>query len=182
MDEIIVDTERAQVHPLVVMPGRPMMCTDDLAGAYQFVAALQRSTLPAGPFEIGLDGGGEGELFRSLQVETDLSVPGAVASAGEIGKARSEPARSGIIVETIGRSAYAFDASCGIGYLGVINDTHWVTDEEMPDAWPEAVVANGDLVVTVRLRTKPGPHIKATAKGHTVVYRPTVGKPPECQG
>jgi hypothetical protein len=128
MDEVIVDTERAQVYPFVVMPGAPMTCTADLAGAYQFVAALQRSALPAGSFEIGLDGGGDGELFRSLQVETDLSVPGAVASTGEVGKARSEPPRSGIVVETIGKSPYAFDASCGIGYLGVINDTHWVTD------------------------------------------------------
>ncbi len=182
MDEVIVDSERAQVYPLVVMPGEPMMCTDDLAGAYQFVAALHRSALPVGPFEIGLDGGGDRQLFRSLQVETDLSVPGAVASGDEVGKPRSKPARSGIIVETIGKWAYAFDASCGIGHLGVINDTHWVTDEEMPDAWAQAVADNGDLVVAVRLRTKPGPHIKATANGHTVVYQPTVGEPPECQG
>lgn len=182
MDEVIVDTERAQVYPFVVMPGRPMMCTDDLAGAYQFVAALQRSALPVGPFEIGLDGGRDRQLFRSLQVETDLSVPGAVASGDEVRKPRSGPARSGIIVETIGKSAYAFDASCGIGYLGVINDTHWVTEEEMPNAWAGAVAENGNLVVTVRLRTRPGPHIKATAGGQTVVYQPTVGEPPECQG
>jgi hypothetical protein len=78
MEEIIVDHEHGQVYPLTVDPENHMGCTDDLTGAWQFVAALERDQLPSGPFEIGLYGDGQGgELFRALHVEADLSVPGA---------------------------------------------------------------------------------------------------------
>jgi hypothetical protein len=78
MDEIIVDRERSQVYPLVVNPDPVVFCADDLTGAYQFVAAVARSELPPGPFEIGLRGGAEGGLWRSLSIDADLTVPGSV--------------------------------------------------------------------------------------------------------
>ena len=124
MDEVIVDGERDQVYPVVVHPDDPMACTDEPAGSYQFVAALERAELPSGPFEIGLPSG-DGELWRSLWVETDITVPGAVAGRDDIGS-RPRYARSGTTQETIGRFQYAMDASCGISYLGVINDVHWI--------------------------------------------------------
>ena len=75
MDEVIVDRERSRVYPLIVNPDPVVFCTDDLTGAYQFVAALARAELPPGPFEIGLPGGGNGELWRSLSIDADLTVP-----------------------------------------------------------------------------------------------------------
>jgi hypothetical protein len=79
LDEIIVDRERSQVYPLIVDTDNSLACTSDLVGTYQYVAALDRAELPAGPFEIGL-GGGDGELWRSLHVDADLTVPGSVVA------------------------------------------------------------------------------------------------------
>ncbi len=82
MDEVIVDRERGQVYPLIVNPDLVIACTSDLAGAYQFVAALERAELPAEPFEIGFGGGGE-KLWGSLRVDADLTVPGSVATTDD---------------------------------------------------------------------------------------------------
>ena len=181
MDQVIVDVERAQVYPFIVMPGGPIGCTDDLAGAYQFVAAVERKALPEGPFEIGLGGGG-GELFRSMQVGVDLSEPGSVVTADDLRSPDGRPAtlRSGAVVETIGRSRYTFDVTCGIGYLGVINDTHWVTAEEMPAKWQTRVPEDGELSVTIRLRTEPEPHVRALRNGVEVRYEPAPEAPDGC--
>lgn len=83
MDEVIVDLERSLVYPLIVNPDLVVACTDDLVGAYQFVAALERSELPRGPFELGL-AGGDGDLWRSFRVDADLTVPGSVAEPEQI--------------------------------------------------------------------------------------------------
>jgi hypothetical protein len=182
MDEVIVDRDRAQVYPLVVNPDLAVVCTDDLAGAYQFVAALERDELPPGPFEIGLGGGGGGELWRSRWVDADLSQPGSVAGADDIGKPPPRYPRSGTIQEPFGSFRYVMDASCGIGYLGVINDVHWVTaTDEIPPAWAEAVEPDGDLLVRVRLRTKPEPHARVSLGGTTVRYEPASEAPPACE-
>ena len=85
MDEVIVDHDRSQVYPLIAHLDEAVACTSDLAGAYQFVAAVERAELPPGPFEIGL-GGGDGELWRSLRIDTDLTLPGAVAGPDDIEK------------------------------------------------------------------------------------------------
>ena len=79
MDEVIVDRERSRVYPLIVNPDPVVFCTDDLTGAYQFVATVPRAELPLGPFELGLRGGDDGELWRSVSVDGDLTVPGSVA-------------------------------------------------------------------------------------------------------
>jgi hypothetical protein len=180
MDEVIVDRELSQVYPLIVSPDNPMACTDDLAGAYQFVAALERAELPSGPFEIGL-GGGDGELWRSLWVDTDLTAPGAVAGPDDVGQPPPQHPRSGTIQEPFGRFRYAMDASCGIGYLGVINDVDWVAATgDIPAAWADAVQPDGDLVVSVRLRTKPKPHATASLNGSSVRYEPAAKAPPAC--
>ena len=62
------------------MPTTPIACTDDLVGAYQFVVALDRSALPAGPFDVGLPAG-DGTLWRSLSVSADLSQPAVLGLA-----------------------------------------------------------------------------------------------------
>jgi hypothetical protein len=182
LDEVIVDRELSQVYPLIVDPDGRMACTDDLVGAYQFVAALERAELPAGPFEIGL-GGGDGELFRSLWVDADLTVPGSVAGPDDIGEPPPRFPRSGTFQEPFGSFRYAMDASCGIGYLGVINDVHWVAaTDEIPAAWADAVEPNGDLVVSVRWRETPEPYAMASRDGHSVRYEPASDAPPACKG
>jgi len=181
MDEVIVDRERSQVYPLIVNPDVVLACTSDLAGAYQFVAAIQRAELPSGPFEIGL-GGGDGGLWRSSWVDVDLTAPGSVAGVGDIGEPPPRYPRSGTVQEPFGRFEYVMDASCGIGYLGVINDVHWVAEtNEVPAAWADAVQPDGEIVVTVRLRTKPEPHAKVSRDGHAARYEPAPDAPPTCE-
>jgi hypothetical protein len=181
MDEVIVDREREQVYPLVVNTDQAIACTDDLSGAYQFVAALERAELPPGPFEIGLDGGGGGALWRGRWVDVDLSQPGSVAGEDDIGKPPRRYPRSGTLQEPFGSFRYVMDASCGAGYLGVINDTHWVTDRQgLPAAWANAVEPDGDLLVKVRLRTKPEPHARVSLGGTTLRYEPASEAPPAC--
>jgi hypothetical protein len=182
MDEVIVDRERSQVYPLIVYPDGPMLCTDDLAGAYQYVAALERTELPPGPFEIGL-GGGDGELWSSVLVDADLTSPGAVAGPGDIGEPPPRYPRSGTTQEPFGSFTYAMDTDCGVGYLGVINDVHWVTrSDEIPTVWADGVEPDGDLIVQVRLRTEPGPHALVSYAGETVRYVPVARAPPACEG
>lgn len=127
LDDIVIDREARQVWPLVVMPDNPVVCTEDLAGSYQFVAGLERTRLPVGPFEIGLDPQPNGGLFGGIEVNADLSRSGASVSPTEIGESEPLPPRSGTIVETVGSSKYAFDTNYGIGYLGVVNDVHWLS-------------------------------------------------------
>jgi hypothetical protein len=180
MDEVIVDRGRSQVYPLVVDPDNHMGCTDDLTGAYQFVAALERSELPPGPFEIGLRDR-SGELWRSLAVDADLTFPGSVAGPDAIADSPPRVARSGTFQEPFGSFDYVMDASCGIGYLGVINDVHWVAQmDAVPAAWADVVGANGDLQVTVRLRTRPSPHALVSLAGQTVRYEPAGDAPVAC--
>jgi hypothetical protein len=114
-------------------------------------------------------------------VDADLSQPGSVAAGDDIGKPPPRYPRSGTYQEPFGSFRYVLDASCGIGYLGVINDAHWVAgSEEVPPAWAEAVEPDGELLVTVRLRTKPGPHAKVSLGGTTVRYEPASEVPPAC--
>lgn len=90
MDEVIVDRARSQVYPLIVNPDPVVACTDDLTGAYQFVAAIPRAELPPGPFELGLQGG-DGDLWRSLSIDADLTIPGSVVGLEGEGSAEPSP-------------------------------------------------------------------------------------------
>jgi hypothetical protein len=81
-----------------------------------------------------------------------------------------------------GKSPYALDATCGIGYLGRINDIHWVTEEQgVPAEWAEAVETDGEIIVTVRLRGEPDSHVTATANGYSLRYEPVRDAPVVCE-
>lgn len=187
LDDVIVDDARSLVYPLIVMPDAPMMCTADLAGAYQYFVALERNRLPESPFmiQLGPDDPPRGAPKLRTVVEIDLSDPGVVAEKGDVhpdrGERQSEPERSGTVIEPFGKTRYEFDVRCGIGYLGEVNDIHWVTDEtDIPRAWMESVDDESDIVVTVRLRGGPDPHVTATANGRGVRYEPVQEAPPSC--
>ena len=68
-------------------------------------------------------------------------------------------------------------------HLGVINDVHWVAGtDEVPPAWAESVEPDGELLVTVKLRTRPEPHAMVSLGGTTVRYEPASQAPPVCEG
>lgn len=181
LDDVIVDLEAALVYPQLVNPDLQMMCTDDLTGSWQFIVLLDRDRLPPGPFTVQL---GATPVARDRTiVEVDLSEPGVVAPPGAIHRAPHagrEPNRSGTYMETMGSIRYAMDVTCGIGYLGQVNDVDWVTDvEAIPDAWIEAIDGQ-ELVVRLRLRARPEPRMTASVGGESVVYRPSPDGPPAC--
>jgi hypothetical protein len=112
-------------------------------------------------------------------VEVDLRTAGSITKKGdahfdrERQKARPVPQRSGTSMQPSGKSPYAFDTDCGIGYLGQINDIHWVAEEqEIPAEWVEAIDMDGEIIVAVRLRGEPDSHVTATANGYSLRYEP----------
>lgn len=190
LDGVVVDEERSIIWPDVVWPDHPVVCTADLAGAHHFFVALERDRLPAPPFwiQLGADDPPGGAPKERTVVEVDLQIPGSITEKGdahfdrEMQKATPLPQRSGTSMQPRGKSRYAFDATCGIGYLGRINDIHWVTEkQQIPAEWAEAIDMDGEIIVTVRLRGEPDPHVTATANGHSLRYEPVRNAPEVCE-
>jgi hypothetical protein len=191
LDDVVVDSDAAVVYPLLVDPEANMACTSDLAGAWQFLVALERSRLPAGPFHVQLGpadppGGAPGE--RTV-VDVDLSMPGSTAGPGDIHVdptiGEPQPERSGTTLEPapFGVSDYAFDVRCGVGYLGELNGIDWVSDvTDVPAAWQGSVGEDGELVVRVAIVEGPDPHVTATLNGETLRYDAVREAPPACEG
>ena len=86
LDGVIVDADRALVHGEIVIPGNAVGCTAD-ARPHSYVVAIDRSTLPVGPFAIQLDAEDPpaGAPEERTLVDADLSTPGAVATPDQIG-------------------------------------------------------------------------------------------------
>ena len=187
MDDVLIDHETAVIYPQVVDLDGSVMCTDDLVGTYQYVVALDRGQLPTGPFVVQMSGPDRYGAGRDQTVvEVDLTGPGTGATKGDIHAAvtagKQPPARSGSFIEPFGKWEYVIDASCGIGYLGQLNDIDWVTDQtDVPDAWLPLVGPDDELLVSIAIRAKPQPHVDATLDGHTVRYLPAAQAPPVCE-
>ncbi len=119
-DDVVIDREQALVHAEIVLVDPPGGCNDD-ANPRAYVVAVDRELLPAGPFavQLGSDDPPGGAPEERTLVDVDLSVPGSVAAADEVGldPAPPEPdaAHSGDIVgaieEPVARGCVHF--SCG---------------------------------------------------------------------
>ncbi|MFO7532185.1 MAG: hypothetical protein R6W93_06955 [Candidatus Limnocylindrales bacterium] len=189
LDDVIVDADAGLVYPHLVNPRADLACTDDIAGAWQFLVALERSRLPAGPFRIQLGPSDPppGAPRERTVVEIDLSLPGTVAGAGDIHFdptiGELPPRRSGMVIEPFGAWDYGFDVRCGIAYLGEINGIHWVSDRtELPAAWQESVDPDGELLVSITIETGADAHIEASLNGERVRYDAVREAPPACEG
>jgi hypothetical protein len=189
LDDVIVDAEQGLVYPLLVDPEANIACTDDIAGSWQFIVALERDRLPVGRFmiQLGPEDPPAGAPQERTVVDVDLSTPGAIADRDDvhfdpsIGEPR--PLRSGTGVEPFGESLYAFDVRCGIGYLGEINEIHWVSNTtDVPEAWQESVTEDGELVVRIALVPGEDAHAEASLNGKTIRYDAVREPPPACAG
>lgn len=175
------------MYPLLVDPDASIRCTADISGAWQFVVALDRARLPAGPFmlQLGPTDPPAGAPKERTVVEIDLSQAGVDAAKGDVHFDRElgkpQPWRSGAVLEPFGEWDYALDTRCGIGSLGEINAIDWATDATaVPDAWAPAVGDDGELVVKVAIRSEPEAHVDATANGLTIRYLPATAPPLAC--
>jgi hypothetical protein len=189
LDDVIVDADAGLVYPLLVNPSADLACTDDIAGAWQFLVEFERSRLPAGPFviQLGPNDPPPGAPKERTVVEVDLSLPGAAAGEDEVHFDPTigdlQPRRSGMVIEPFGAWDYAFDVHCGIGYLGEINGIHWVSDRsELPTAWQDAVGPHGELLVSITIETGADAHVEASLNGERVRYDAVREAPPDCQG
>lgn len=69
-----------RLDPVIVSPDDDSGCTDDLAGVWVFLVAVDRSVLPEPPFAVG---GGSPRSSNVGMVRVDLSEPGSVAVGGD---------------------------------------------------------------------------------------------------
>jgi hypothetical protein len=78
MDDVVFDQERRIVHGDFVIPGVHQGCNDD-ANPEAYVVAVERSALPAAPFDVQLDADDPpaGAPEERTTVDVDLHSPGA---------------------------------------------------------------------------------------------------------
>ncbi len=182
LDDVVVDG--STVHALIVLPDKPIACTAD-ANPHAYVVAVERSKLPAGPFVIQLDAEGppSGAPEERTVVDADLSLPGAVASPGQIGSDPNLPepyyVQSGQIIETEFPQPFLFYIHCGIEWLGEFNDLVWRTEAPTPPEWTTSAI---DESLEMQITILPGapPTIEAVANGVTVIYEPSADPFPGC--
>jgi hypothetical protein len=187
LDDVVADRDRALVHSEITYLDVGA-CTADAIG-HAYIVAYERAKLPEGPFAIQLWSAllAPGVIDSRTIVEVDLSTPGSTAQPGEVHSDGSQPetnyATPGDIIETGFPWDYRQTAHCGLEWLGPLNEVSWRTDEAdsgdwIPDAWRDAIV-DGEIRLEVLMETNP-PKLKATANGHTVVYRATAENRPGC--
>jgi hypothetical protein len=187
VDDVVVDIQHRPVlvYPLIVVPGGDDMCTDD-ANPHAYVVAIERGRLPVGAFatQLGPEDPPPGAPEERTLVNTDLSSPGAVATAEEIGpdpaliEASQQPEifDSGEYLWSDPPWRYRLSVRCGIGVLGQLNGIWWMTGADtvaVPSEWTDLVdVTSESIIVEVNLNDEPDPTMTATANGHTVTYEP----------
>lgn len=78
MDDVVLDLDRRLVHGGFVIPGVHQGCHDD-ANPEAYVVAVERSALPAAPFDVQLDADDPpaGAPEERTTIEVDLRSPGA---------------------------------------------------------------------------------------------------------
>ena len=176
------------------MPGGTGACTAD-ANPHAYVVAIARDRLPAGPFAIQLGAADPpaGVPEERTLVAADLTGPGAVATADQVGpdpalieaSGQPQPVESGGTIEPGFPSPYRMYVYCGIAVLGELNDVWWMTGTNgvpVPPEWADLVDPNAHTVdVDVLVTPGPEPTVTATANGHSVVYEPVAAEAvPSC--
>jgi hypothetical protein len=196
LDDVVVarDGEPVVLHAVTVVPGEPGACTAD-ANPHAYIVAIERDGLPPGPFaiQLGPEDPPVGVPEERTLVAADLTVPGSVATADQVGRdpdliARSrgpQPVESGGYIEPGYSMPFRMYVYCGIGVLGQLNHVWWMSGTEgmpIPRAWSELVdPEDHTLVVDVVVRPGPNPTVRATANGRSVVYAPvTADAVPAC--
>lgn len=187
LDDVVV--EGALLYAVIVLPNPPVACTAD-ANAHAYVVAIERESLPPGPFAIQLDSNDPppGAPEERTVVEVDLSQPGSVAGPGDIGQDPSLPGpqyvESGDMIETGFPQPYRFYVHCGIEWLGEFNNYSWRTEEAMPPEWLETggeLYDTGEtIVVNISMFEGSQPRVEAEANGAVVTYEPSVEELPGC--
>ncbi len=187
LDDVVVarDREPPLLHAVTVVPGGTGVCTDD-ARPHAYLVAIERDRLPRGPFaiQLGPEDPPVGVPEERTLVAADLTAPGSVATADQVGpdrdlierSRRPQPVESGGVVEPGHATPFRMYVYCGIAVLGQLNDVWWMTGTDgvpVPRAWSELVDPEAHtIVVDVVLRRGPDPTVRATANGRSVVYTP----------
>jgi hypothetical protein len=187
LDDVVVDAAERLVHAEIVHVDRAEACTAD-ANPRTFVVAVERTTLPEGPFSIQLGRGDPppGVPEERTVVAADLRRPGAplppelVGPDPDLVEPPEQVVDDGDLIEAGSPVGYRFHLHCGPEWLGPLNDVLWRSaTTDTPASWRSALDDDESLVVELLLEVDP-PTLRATANGHTIVYEPTAEEHPGC--
>jgi hypothetical protein len=176
-DGVIVDDDL--VYPEIAPPDAPVACTAD-ANPHTCVVAIERASLPVGPFKIQLSDQDPppGAPEERTAVKTDLSRRDSGADRNRVGADPALPesyrAKSGGIVEPDCQVPYPLDGRRGIEWLSELNGYQWHTTDPMPAPWVALIDSDGTIEVSVGLSPGTDPTITATTGSVAVTYRPMI--------
>ncbi|WP_250445817.1 hypothetical protein [Actinotalea sp. C106] len=139
-------TSGSTLHGEIVTPGAPGACNAD-ANPHSFVVAVERSALPAGPFEVqlGAQDPPEGAPEERTMVDVDLTEPGATATDEQIHTDPEAGPQLGALIEDEhpqlpengDRYVWRDRAECEGVVIGPVDGTLWrLADGEAE--WTEA--------------------------------------------
>jgi len=173
LDDLVVDGALVYaVVPSITELTEELACTADWVPR-TYLVAVDRALLPGPPFQLTA----EKEYGARVEVTADLRVPGSAPGRGEVSPAEIVPVREltpmPYWIETEFPWPLTMDPSCGVDYLGLINDVHWhrADGTGMPEQWTTAVV-DGLLDLELMMTPGPEPTLTASAGGVDVLYLP----------
>jgi hypothetical protein len=172
LDDVVVDDAAALVQPRFSTPGGAIVCNAD-ANPHDFVVAVQRERLPAGPFGITLFE--TSDRPPSTSVSADLTVPGSTATPEQLRSGEGNPS-----IETFGYEERTLTVGGSVAYglpwcdgtrLGPVNRTLWVAQSDVPAAWATAPAPERLPEFEVLVRPDP-PTLTLSAAGASLDYAP----------
>ena len=185
MDDVVIDLERSIVHGDFVVPGNPGACNED-ANPEAYLVAVDRTALPVRAFSVQLSSEDppNGVPEERTVVDADLTEPGTVATADQIGgddelveeTDRGYVVGPGGIVEPGFPAVFEFDLECPVDVVGPVNDVVWAAEDpdrgpQVDQAWEDVAGANGTVFTEILIETDPA-RMSLTANGVTENYVP----------
>ncbi len=193
--DVVVQVDPAVVYAETVLVGPPPADCDTALRIRSYVVAVSRDRLPAGPFFLQLyrTKPRAGSYGQRILVDTDLTVPGALATPGDIKPnpdkvarderraAGAEPNAGPVIAAggymEPGPGHYRIGLECRFDRIGPINNIVWrATTPNLsanpPPEWTQAAGSGDFFRAEIELAAGSPPSLTVTAGDHSERYEP----------